>query len=66
MHIASDGQPAYIGAYFAWCGNFQSGRCVVRLQGDGPPRFAHIKPNGTVLGGGPYAYVGDFREVRCR
>lgn len=59
--------PAYDRTW-AWCGNFQAGRCVVRHD-DGPggsPRYRHILADGTLLSRESYVYAGDFREVRQR
>lgn len=45
---------------WSWCGNFQHGRCPVRLAGSG--HYTHIDASGMPRTGGPYAYAGDFRE----
>jgi hypothetical protein len=70
-HIKPDGQPAYARTW-AWCGNFQGGRAVVRAppeEGDVTqrvehPRYQHILHDGALLSDAMYAYAGDFREVR--
>jgi hypothetical protein len=64
-HITADGQPAHARTW-AWCGNFQGGRAVVRTYDEhsGAPRFLHILPDGALLSGETYAYAGDFREAR--
>lgn len=63
-HSRPDGQPAYERTW-AWAGNFQGGRAVVRCDGAGagsPPRYTHILPDGALLSEASYAYAGDFRE----
>ncbi len=57
FHIHPDGSPAYAGRY-AWCGNFQGGRCVVCAEG----RYRHIAGDGRPAYGETHAYAGDFRE----
>ena len=59
--------PAYERTW-AWCGNFQGGRCVVRADNGfgGKPAYRHILSDGTLLSNESYAYAGDFREVRWR
>lgn len=51
---------------YAWCGNFQQGRCAVRDQDQ---RYFHITTDGLPAYTERYLYVGDFREgsavVRC-
>ncbi len=66
-HIAPDGTPAYARVW-AWCGNFCCQRAVVRTDDDSArPRYRHILRDGSVLpADSPYAYAGDFREVRMR
>jgi hypothetical protein len=58
VHIDPIGQDVYA-ARWAWCGNFQGGRCAVRSV-DG--RYGHIAPDGTVLGRVRWRYAGDFRD----
>lgn len=57
-HIDAKGLRSYIGNW-DWCGNFQQHRSTVR---DKAGMYFHIRVDGTVLDGGPYAYAGDFRE----
>ena len=63
-HITADGERAYERTW-AWCGNFQGGRAVVRADdgAGGRPAYRHILPDGTLLSSSSYAYAGDFREV---
>jgi hypothetical protein len=65
-HVLPDGC-AITEERYAWCGNFQEGRCAVR-QADGT--YFHIDPQGRPAYSERYLYVGDFREgfavVRCR
>ena len=58
FHILSDGSPLYEERY-EWCGNFQEGRCTVRLP-DG--EYFHIAVDGTSAYRERYRYVGDFKD----
>ncbi len=57
-HIHPDGRPLY-GARYAWCGNFQGGRCPARLA-DG--RYLHIDRLGAPAYTSRWRYAGDFRD----
>jgi hypothetical protein len=57
-HIPPTGVPVY-GERYAWCGNFQGGRCAVRA-GDG--RYFHITPVGARVYAETWRYAGDYRE----
>ena len=61
-HVNTNCERAYP-ASWAWCGNMQSGRSVVRLRDTLWPRYCHINRCGQPLPRtGHYAYAGDFRE----
>ena len=53
-----DGNPLY-GERYAWCGNFQDGRCPVRLLGGG---YLHIVHDGSAAYAERYRYAGDFKD----
>ncbi len=57
-HIDPAGRDVYR-ARWAWCGNFQGGRCAVRAA-DG--HYGHIAPDGAVVGSVSWRYAGDFRD----
>jgi hypothetical protein len=57
-HITPAGQELYDATY-AWCGNFQGGRCAVR---DRDGRYFHISAQGAAAYGGRWRYVGDYRD----
>jgi hypothetical protein len=57
-HIRPDGTDLYATRY-AWCGNFQGGRCPVRLQ-DGT--YLHVSSEGTPAYAQRWRYAGDFRD----
>lgn len=57
-HILPDGSDAYA-ARHGWCGNFQGGRCTVRLS-DG--RYLHITAEGSLAYDRRWCYAGDFRD----
>lgn len=57
-HINPDGTDAYSGRY-AWCGNFQCGRCTVR---DFDDHYFHITPEGMPAYAERWHYSGDFRD----
>jgi len=56
-HIRPDGTDLYE-ARFAWCGNFQGGRCAVREFGGG---YLHLTPAGQPACETRWRYAGDFR-----
>ncbi|MCZ0941570.1 MAG: methyltransferase [Gammaproteobacteria bacterium] len=57
-HIRPDGTALYEGRY-AWCGNFQGGRCAVReRQG----AYLHLTPEGVPAYDHRWRYAGDFRD----
>ncbi len=56
-HITPDGADAYPERH-AWCGNFNDGRCPVRL---GDLRYLHITPTGRPAYEERWRYAGDFR-----
>lgn len=57
-HVRSSGDEAYRGR-FAWCGNFQGGRCAVR-RSDGA--YHHITVDGAPAYAERWRYVGDYRD----
>ena len=57
-HIDPSGEDLYPQRY-AWCGNFQGGRCSVRLR-DG--RYFHITPKGEPAYEQRWRYAGDYRD----
>lgn len=57
-HIRPDGAAHYIERY-AWCGNFQGGRCPVRYA-DG--EYAHITASGAPAYDARWRYAGDYRD----
>lgn len=57
-HVSPDGNPAYA-ARWAWCGNFQGGRCPVR---DEAGRYRHILPTGAPAYTNHWRYAGDYRD----
>lgn len=57
-HIRPDGSFAS-SARFAWCGNYQEGRCTVR---DGDGLFLHLDLEGAPVGTERHLYAGDFRD----
>jgi hypothetical protein len=58
FHVRTDGSELSAARY-AWCGNFQSGRCTVR-GGDG--QYFHVDRQGAPAYAGRYSYAGDFRD----
>lgn len=58
FHIRPGGERAHE-AGWAWCGNYQGGRCPVR-RADG--RYFHIDTDGEPLGSATWRYTGDFRD----
>lgn len=57
-HITVDGTDAYARRY-AWCGNFQQGRCAVR---DHDGDYHHITPEGDAAYPDRWRYAGDYRD----
>ena len=60
-HIRSDGSDAYPERY-DWCGNFQGGRCTVRLC-DG--RYRHVLSDGSFTYPETWRYAGDYKDGFC-
>jgi hypothetical protein len=57
-HVHPDGTPLTTTRY-AWCGNFQGGKCTVRGE-DG--LYHHIDGDGQPLYDERYLYAGDYRD----
>jgi hypothetical protein len=57
-HITAAGADAYPERY-AWCGNFQQGRCPVRLD-DGS--YHHVRSDGRPAYDQRWRYAGDYRD----
>jgi hypothetical protein len=57
-HITSEGQDAYGGRY-AWCGNFQGGRCTIR---ESSGTYFHITADGQPAYTERWRYAGDYRD----
>lgn len=57
-HVGANGEDAYE-ARFAWCGNFQQGRCTVR---DHDGAYFHITADGTAAYPSRWRYAGDYRD----
>ena len=57
-YIGPDGSDLHT-TPFAWCGNFQGGRCAVR-EFDGT--YLHLTPEGIAAYGARWRYAGDFRD----
>lgn len=57
-HILPTGEAAFA-ASWAWCGNFQGGRCPVREE-DG--RYLHIDTGGESVYRARWRYAGDYRD----
>ena len=53
-----DGTDLYA-ARFAWCGNFQGGRCTVREFGGS---YLHLTTEGVPAYGARWRYAGDYRD----
>jgi|JI10StandDraft_1071094.scaffolds.fasta_scaffold00495_4 broad specificity phosphatase PhoE len=58
FHVRPDGRPQSA-LRFAWCGNYQGGRCVVRTR-DG--RYFHLGSDGTPAYHHRWRYAGDYRD----
>ena len=56
-HIRPDGTDLYEARY-AWCGNFQDGRCAVRESGGA---YLHVTAEGIPAYDARWRYAGDFR-----
>lgn len=59
-HIWPDGTDVY-GERYAWCGNFQGGRCTVRERGG---HYLHLQADGAPANASRWRYAGDFRDGR--
>lgn len=57
-HITTHGADAYPQRH-AWCGNFQDGRCTIRLA---DLHYLHITPEGRPAYDPRWRYAGDFRD----
>lgn len=57
-HVDNTGEDAYPQRY-AWCGNFQEGRCSIREK-DGT--YRHITPSGETAYEARWRYAGDYRD----
>lgn len=57
-HIDAAGRDAY-NARYAWCGNFQQGRCTVRNHGGA---YHHITADGAAAYPARWRYAGDYRD----
>ena len=57
-HVRPDGTDLYDVRY-AWCGNFQDGRCAVRDAGGA---YLHLTPEGIPSYDARWRYAGDFRD----
>lgn len=57
-HIDPVGAPV-CAARYAWCGNYQDGRCAVRGHDS---RYFHVTADGSRVYDETWKYVGDFRE----
>ena len=57
-HIHPDGSDLHA-TRFAWCGNFQGGRCAVREFGGS---YLHLTREGVPAYGARWRYAGDFRD----
>lgn len=60
-HIRPDGSDAYPEQY-DWCGNFQGGRCTVRLH-DGC--YRHVLADGSFAYPETWRYAGDYKDGFC-
>lgn len=57
-HLLPAGQLLSTTSY-AWCGNFQEGRCAVRFPDQ---RYGHLRLDGRVAYAARYSYVGDYHD----
>lgn len=57
-HITPEGRDLYVDRY-AWCGNFQGGRCTVRQMDD---QYVHLGSDGRPVYAGRWKYAGDYRD----
>ena len=57
-HVRPDGTDL-CGERYAWCGNFQEGRCAVREPGGA---YLHLTAEGVAAYDGRWRYAGDFRN----
>lgn len=60
-HIRPDGSDANPGRH-DWCGNFQGGRCTVRLRAG---RYRHVLPEGSFAYPETWRYAGDYKDGFC-
>ena len=60
-HIRPDGSDAYSERY-EWCGNFQGGRCTVRLRAG---RYRHVLSDGSFSYPETWRYAGDYKDGFC-
>lgn len=60
-HIFPDGSDGYTDRY-DWCGNFQGGRCTVRLR---EGRYQHVFRDGSAVYPKTWAYAGDYKDGVC-
>jgi len=58
LHITPGGRDLYFERY-AWCGNFQGGRCTVRKMDD---QYLHITAEGQPAYTRRWKYAGDYRH----
>ncbi|MXW90945.1 MAG: methyltransferase domain-containing protein [Rhodospirillaceae bacterium] len=57
-HVRPDGADLYETRY-AWCGNFQDGRCAAREPGGA---YLHLTAEGVPANDARWRYAGDFRD----
>jgi len=57
-HITPEGRDLYADRY-AWCGNFQGGRCTVRQMDD---QYVHLGSDGRPVYAERWKYAGDYRD----
>ena len=60
-HIRPDGSDLYADRY-DWCGNFQGGRCTVRLRSG---RYRHVFADGSPVYPTTWRYAGDYKDGFC-
>ena len=58
FHILPDGEDLLSGRY-DWCGNFQGGRCSVRLS---DAKYRHVDLSGRPAYDWTWSYAGDYRD----
>src|SRR5690606_14917311 len=57
-HVLPDGRALTTDRY-AWCGNYQGGRCAVRGHDE---RYRHLDLSGAPISAATWRYAGDYRE----